>query len=610
MLKFIHPADEKLMILDGLVPKFIGKPRKQFPANDTYPDEQNSNWIGWRGVEYQSVRNVPPYDHLESFGRVLSGKRCGTAGKFLNDSTICKIGRNAYTHFQTEYYADNRPCYPSIMQWDVHERNVTTNSGLFGTAPGLWWPAKGGRDIFGRGWINNWEYYFFDPGLIEYNGNLVVVAAVEGWYSNGDVKSQSDGRFCIFDTINDTELEDNNSFSYVSFLFNPNANNGSGIGVFNGFNGSGQIYRKDWFDELRGDMWGDHIWNITSMKEFHGDIYAASLAHVFRFEPSGNFGRIIYRTDGDAFRPSPKWFEKHDENLYMLEASGTISQIIPSGENTIVNGIYDFSYIEPYNLKWGGMHVGQQGYVRATKSDVVSYNDKLHVFLQIGSGTYYFSSSGDLSTWDERTDELPSIFNDQQGNIYSYHDNISDKLYVFYNTMSSHGLVGVRNWGNEETGNIFHMYLYDDSSWEYKGWFTDSTRQSNGGFVPFNDKGPHAELPSGQFFPRGFDDVESTVTPYFFVCKDFATIDYKLYHEESANVDVNIEFSLDEGCTWSNCERKKDYRTQQMLGEPKTGLSASPSGEWHTFYWDFIRTLGYNVDAKYCKIRITPLYGG
>ena len=36
MLKFIHPADEKLMILDGLVPKFIGKIRRQFPADIKY----------------------------------------------------------------------------------------------------------------------------------------------------------------------------------------------------------------------------------------------------------------------------------------------------------------------------------------------------------------------------------------------------------------------------------------------------------------------------------------------------------------------------------------------------------------------------------------------
>jgi len=979
MIKFIHPADDKLMILDGLSPKFLGQDRRQLPYDDSPFDKTASeDWMLYRQVEYHTP-NFFTDAHEESAGRTIGGIKCGVAGKFLNNNTVCSIGRYAYTHFcGGELYYANDPSYPYLMQWDIKDRNVAKQSGIYNgnNEVTLSYPALNGRNILGRGWREKWEYRFWDPGLIEYHGNLVMVAVTEGWYGKG-IKDESDKRFCAINRINYSNITDDNNYYFTSLMFCPNERNGSGVLVSNAFNGSGHVESKSWWDDVKQPGMEKLTWNITSVVDYNDYIYAATPSYVFKFKPSGQSdGNIIYSTNGSYFMPSPKWFEKHNGNLYMLEASGTLKQVVPSGNNTIFSNVYNFSYIEPFNLKWGPLYVGEQGYVRATKSDIKSYKDNLHVFLQIGSGTYYFSSSGSLDTWVDRTNELPEIFTQQEGNIYSYRDDVANKLYIFYNTMSRYGLAGLRNWGDKETGNIFHMYEYDDSTWTYKGWFTDSTRQSNGGFIPYNDKGPHVEMPSGSYYPRGFADTgavdpsgnivnksiykklrytnrssevvtntnkfasslasdgrflyagmlkslyvyelssdetypydnlnlvdsyyinketrdieydddnyiyvatdgsgistfhvdssgnisqnrtfdttdgdhtdmviddnylyvatktngiktysynsgvlthvdtkampgflnflqkdgeilyesrnanffnegqgfgtykisnsgtlsqidsisdisfmeftkfrdyvyckyfdgsdwniaridlgtsgviqsmtniynqvseeyteksssvydisliehddyfvyfsfynsiyaylvdasgnlslqwdlpryygesindsdgagalkdillpsgtfdarydnfiyrlkegntkgeyagiflsnvyftfspksDTTVTPYFFVCNDFATIDYKLFHEDKSTASVKIEYSLDDGCTWDECIRKKDYRTQQLLGEPKDNISASPSGEWHTFYWDFVGDLGYNINESNCRIRITPYY--
>ena len=78
-----------------------------------------------------------------------------------------------------------------------------------------------------------------------------------------------------------------------------------------------------------------------------------------------------------------------------------------------------------------------------------------------------------------------------------------------------------------------------------------------------------------------------------------------LFDQLARPVNVNIEFTIDEGLTWQTARRFKSYVDGQPLGSGVTNLSTSPDGESYTFFWDFVNDVGFSTERD-AQLRIRP----
>ena len=627
MQKFAIKGNDKVIIVDGVVPRVLGVwIRKGYWRNGAvdgaFPDAY------WWGAPFNEA-GITPGDHPGTAKAWLLGdsKFITPPGSWLNTKSICHLGRYLYTVHVTNETISSAPLNyhkvsrnAKIMQWDGIEDNVDNKT----------WPSgQGARVIFGyssraserfelnRGMPNDTA----EVALVPYKGHVVGIGASLFGGFPYNVLSPVGDEAARLDVYNATIVAP----LYYSFWFDPHQNNGSGLTTFTMYASGGADAPDKTISNFSTPSWmvddDDYFtasyymfdspyynYGMTDALEFQDWIYACNGCHLVRFGSGYPNFEILYDTSQSPYTVSPKWLEKHDGKLYMLEGSGVVSQIIPSGTGVVKNNLSDLSYVDPGNIRYGGIHAREWGVERATKNLLVSYQDKLHAFVGMGSGAYHFVSSGNMSAWQDKTSELPALFRTTQCNIHGYKDLHDGKLYVLASPMvPDNGLYGVLTFGEKVAGTS-HLYSYDGTTWNKHGWFPIQSAWHAGGFVGFDQYGPHVSMPSGIEYPYGREAGSglTSITPAVFKCKDYAVLDYQLIDELSRNIDVDIQYSLDDGCTWSDCSRFKDYSTLEYLGEGTGILSASPSGEWHTFYWDFVKAVGYNVNYPYTKLRIVP----
>jgi len=298
-------------------------------------------------------------------------------------------------------------------------------------------------------------------------------------------------------------------------------------------------------------------------------------------------------------------------------------KIKPSGELIKINTYNSTGYIHDvckhndrlyatsdYGLEtWGINAVGALSYSGISTSTIgdsrklAYYNGYLYSSTNIDNTVALYSIQTSGARF-ERFLTVPDLNMYQRMSLMG-----GDSQFLYFNNDAS----GLCFYQNDTSGNLIHkhtipktqheserytalIYPSGEFEWDKHNLTYTLTRgkvyQEYGGLNTWN-------------LHYAFEPTEEN-SPILIKCRDHAVLDYKIIDELSRNVDVNIEYSDDNGCTWSTCDRFKDYETIQYLGDGITDLASSPSGEWHSFYWDFVKPFGYNVEYPYCQMRITP----
>ncbi len=89
-------------------------------------------------------------------------------------------------------------------------------------------------------------------------------------------------------------------------------------------------------------------------------------------------------------------------------------------------------------------------------------------------------------------------------------------------------------------------------------------------------------------------------------CSDYAILSYDLFDQLARPVNVNVEYTIDEGLTWQTARRFKSYVDGQPLGSGTANLPTSPDGASYTFFWDFVNDVGFNTE-KDAQLRVRPI---
>jgi len=531
MIKLAWKLNDKIMLVEGGVVKFLG-------GIDTVKLGYRKQWTegAHRDPYFYYAQSEAKGTYVDLDNNLVpnlyqgNGFCTSVLGAYLNKNSMCKIGKYLYTiHNTLNEDNDTTPCHNyKIVEWDGIESNVNSKvfpSGVSGKIVHGYasryydgWSGMAGAAGIGGG---------TEFGLINYNGNLLGFGLMtsRGPQFQNHILSQvlNDPSGVNFSEIinYDVNISSWEVPMYYSFLYQPEARNGSGLTTFNFYasdisNLPGRIDYPSWMlseysiaptneaNRLKGCMSGlaIHNYNIMSMEEFNGKFYASNAIHLMQFD-FGSGIRKITGTDQNKYMPSPKWLNKFNGKLYMFAASGMVSEIIPNDDNNgaTTTDIIDLSYVYPYNINYGGIHAREWGLERATKSEICTYGDEMLVFAQMGSGTYYLATSGDATVWTNRTTALPDVIRHGAGNISTFQDPHSEKLYVSFSTMvQGHGMNGSVTWGNE-TANIVHLYEYDGINFTKINWFVNPSWQNCGGFTGFDYQGPHISYPSGLSYP-------------------------------------------------------------------------------------------------------------
>jgi hypothetical protein len=612
MIKFAYKGNDKILIIKGQVIRALdGWIRKNSQKYDP-PGYLRGQWYHGAGEYGDDAEDSQFLAGFNGAGLISS-----PPGSYLNNKSTCIVKDKLYTaHLNNQTISPVSPTshlwpdHVRILEWDGLSENVQKEiqtSGINITPSG-----QGVRIVFGYTNRGGWEEEegvierAADPALLEYHGNLLVI----GLGKNLDTNN--------LNTVGDEAIKlqwqnpvASNGF-YYTMLFNPMENSGSGLMYLKP---SGALVElPTWISNAATDntrAFKDTPflnYNMTDAILHEDRVYIANACDVLCWYGSGiSYDvdnpslEVFYRTDQNYYRPNPKWFAKFDGDLYMYEASGVLSKITPRSGSTspTKQNMVNFSYIG--DMHGGGIHAREHSFERATKATLFAYKNKLHVIMGGGSGTFYVHSD-DASTWTNASSGLPAIMRSSQGNVYHYYDEAEDFMYIFYVQMSEAGVLGITTAGTD-VANVGHLYRFNGTTWTTIGWYPLPTMGGAGGFIGYDPIGPQIHYPSGAEF---YFQTGTTVAPEVWKCKDYAIVDYWLYDKESRKYNIDIEYSIDDGETWSDCDQKKDYGTQQLLGEGKTGLTSAPSGIPHEFYWDFVNALGYNFSAPYCRLRVIP----
>lgn len=336
---------------------------------------------------------------------------------------------------------------------------------------------------------------------------------------------------------------------------------------------------------------------------FKDDIYYANWVDILRFPGGSGTPQLIESASG--IYPTAKCFcqfpasgyiagvPQGDNTLFMLTGSGALKTIGTSDHK--VRTIYDLKYISsdvrPYsNVARVQSETNEPG----RSSLLLNFNNKLEAFIvSATSGYRHFQCNGNPasgSAWTDKTILLPDALKRFDGNVFGFVDNVRNKIYVAHMTMSEVGLCG--HLGAQKSAGSITVYERGPV-----GLWTTVHESMPGevsrGLIPYNNTGPQAIMPSG-----------SSATVYS--ASDYAIIQYTLYDHYKRPVDVDIEYSNDDGMTWHAARRFKSYTPGAgYLGSGVTNLPTTPRGLNYTFYWDYVNDLGFNVPGE-GKVRITP----
>ena len=348
---------------------------------------------------------------------------------------------------------------------------------------------------------------------------------------------------------------------------------------------------------------------------FSNDIYFTSHIDLLRYPGGSGIPELIEST---VNIPSPKCFEIYPSggfsngdpvfdpttnhaDLLMLSSSGVLKSIIfrtnesPSGTRTLIDlGLL----VQDAGTLIKDVRTGTM-LSRVTSSTaepprscfLKTFNSKLNAFFPSAtSGYYHFQCEGDPRDSNNWTNVTNDMFEDVRrfdGDLYGFHDNFRDVLYVMHISKSEYGLFGTVG-GQNGAGGMHLSELNKNNEWReiYRG----VSAEPSVGLIPYNFIGPYSQAPSGS-------------NPQVIASTDYALLTYKLYSPYPRTVNVDIEYTINKGITWHTAKRFKSYDTATLLGEGKTNLSASFFGQEHTFYWDYINDIGFN-NVKEAKLRI------
>jgi hypothetical protein len=280
-----------------------------------------------------------------------------------------------------------------------------------------------------------------------------------------------------------------------------------------------------------------------------------------------------------------------NELLY-LAGSGVIKKVIdPSGTRTL----FDTKYINN-DVRTGSAHT------RITSATaepgrspfLASYNNKLRAFvISATSGYRYYTCDGIIasgSSWTDETQSLPDDLRRWDGNVFGYVDKVSNRMYVLQTTMSEVGLHGDQGAQKGAGG----AYLYEfNSNDEIREIGRFHLSEGGRGLIPYLNTGPYTMIPSGS-------------NPTVYQSNDYAIVEYYLFDHYRRDVNVSIEYSIDNGASWHEARRFRSYVAGVgPLGSGISSLPTSPIGIKYDFYWDYVNDLGFGI-VKDCLLRITP----
>jgi hypothetical protein len=659
MIKLAFKGLDKILLIDGATTRTLGgRLRKKKGFDPVGAEDPFDNVFYYSRTENAQRFNGGDVGNSLMLSHFAHGPFSSAPGCHLNECGIAHVGDKLYTcHSVNTVIANETPGGSTLffkkrsatnwklVEWEGFEDNVDFSVYPSSIGPRVLWgysPAENQRFVRIFGQITQGA----DVGLISYRGCVLGLGVAFEHNKLADASvSQTDEPTKVVGASLSSDFGGGPHGQYYSFLYDPNngpqlASSGVGTTTFNLF-GSGWINdpqdhesralftHPSWsmYYETEHDIDEVHFladaprysYGINDMEEYHGRVYATNGYHLVSFVPtftaSGAFQekddfRIHYNTGSSAQTVTPKWLTKFNDSLYMFEADGTVSQISPATDGSAtVTQVASVAYVDESNIRKGGMHAREWGIERATKNAFFTYQDKVHAIFGVSSGTYHMVSSGSLSSWTNITSNLPDFTKRKECNAHVIEDPHDNNLYVLFTTMTKHGAVGYLTF-SDDSASIGYLYKYDGSTWTGVGWFPLQTMCGAGGLVGYDYEGPHVAFPSGAANQYPYDGQPtasgSTLTPVLYKCKDFAVLDYQLFDKQSRKVDVTIEYSLNDGYSWDTCRRFKDYGTHAYLGEATTGLTSSPSGEWHNFYWDFVNAVGYNVNYPYTRLRVVP----
>lgn len=290
----------------------------------------------------------------------------------------------------------------------------------------------------------------------------------------------------------------------------------------------------------------------------------------------------------------------------LFEDSQTIASGNPFGTTALVNlGLLVSDFAGP-KVRTGG----PRGRVGSTTENpdrtcyIKTHNNRLHAFfISKASGYYHFTCEGDTrdsDNWTDRTTSLPLNLRTRDGCIYGFRDDHFGTLNILHVAYSNIGVFGTQG-GNTGAGG-WTLYSINNNL-EWSTLYSGASSGPPCGLIPYNPDGVFVQVPSG--IKPGIAPGNPVAT----ASTDYVEIDYVLYSPRKPNrfADVTIEYSTNNGQTWNQAKRFKDYSTGALLGEGTTNLEASPEGITHTFIWAHVKDLGFNFNQS-VKLRVTPRF--
>ena len=362
----------------------------------------------------------------------------------------------------------------------------------------------------------------------------------------------------------------------------------------------------------------------------------ANHADVVEFPGGSGRARFIERNDVElsakCFQPFPSsGFDSNGnavgkDELMMLTSSGVLKKVLfpgdplhnPSGLPNLGLDLEPHASGRPFGMEslvsvgdlvadFFGPKVrknGQRGRLldsttEPTRSCLLqNFNNKLHAFfISASSGYYHFICDGNprsLDNWEDRTAFLPDEFKLFDGDMYGHVDENFNRLTCMHVAKSNIGLYGTV--GSDRGAGGWSIYeLTGENEW--------INRQVGGamspgvGLIPYDPNGVFVEMPSGAFASN----------PEVVASTDYALLKYQLFTPRNPGfkVDVDIEYSIDNGTTWQAATQFRDYGTGSGLGEGKVDLTASPDGDIHEYYWAHVKDVGFNP-VKDARLRVRP----
>ena len=355
-----------------------------------------------------------------------------------------------------------------------------------------------------------------------------------------------------------------------------------------------------------------HMCDAISYKD---DVYFCNMIDVMRVRGGSGLMTVV---DTDTQRATPRtlaiWpsggfnnagVAQGPSRLLILESSGILKSV--KFGNVFPSGVELFTNFASIVTDAG---VGQLPDIRSTdpwttrltsataqparNCAMQVFNNKLHAFFPTEtSGYHHLINNGNdasgVDNWTDATDLLPDDFKEFDGNIYIAEDTQRELMLVAYVTMSNVGVLG--HHSQRTGGGGTYLFVYDKSAqWQeiYAGVGGGTPR----GLLPLQNIGPYSAIPSG-------------TNPEVLQCSDYAIMTYRLHDQFSRNVDVDIDFSINQGASWSQARRFQSYDTCTPLGSGIENLATSIDGIEYTFFWDYINDVGFSK-VEDALLRVTP----